>query len=74
MARDSCQYNMHFISVRTLGDPWGFQDIQVLSLHSYLKMIFTVSSLEMHAISLKSDKLFHNWMEAEKTETQEEKS
>lgn len=37
-------------------------------------MIFTVSSLEMHAISLKSDKLFHNWMEAEKTETQEEKS
>lgn len=37
-------------------------------------MVFTVSSLEKHAISLKSDKLFHNWMEVEKTETREEES
>lgn len=74
VARGSCQYNTHFSSVRALGDPQDFQDTQVLSLYSYLKIIFTVSSLEMHAISLKSDKLFKNWMEAEKTETQEEKS
>lgn len=73
VARSSCQYNTCFSSVRTLGNPQDFQDTQELSLHSYLKTIYTVSSLEMHAISLKSDKLLENWMAVEKTETQEEK-
>lgn len=26
VARDSCQYNMHFISIMTLGDPQDFRD------------------------------------------------
>lgn len=54
VGRDSCQYHVHFISIITLGDLGHFPDAEVLSVPSYLEMLFTISSLEKHIVYLRN--------------------